>query len=65
MQHITDGFMIAMRILFYGAVIPGISASTRIYPDEDYINCECNTRVRTLENMTIYWGGEDKCIYGT
>ena len=38
------------------------------YAPEEYISCECNTRVQTnAKNMTIEWGGENvhSCVYPT
>lgn len=34
------------------------------YDESEYIRCRCNTRVATdAENMSVTFGGEDRCIY--
>ena len=34
------------------------------YDESEYIRCKCNTRVSTVaENMSVMFGGEDRCIY--
>lgn len=34
------------------------------YDESEYIRCKCNTRVATrYENMSVIFGGEDRCIY--
>ncbi|CBY11662.1 unnamed protein product [Oikopleura dioica] len=34
------------------------------YDESEYVRCRCNTRVATVaENMSVRFGGEDRCIY--
>ena len=58
--------LFGMKSLLCLMVFRRIVGSELPYPDEEYISCECDTRVTTIEkNMTIHWGGGSKCVYGT
>ena len=55
-----------MKPILIIAIARDLYARDILYPEDDYINCECDTRVTTVEkNMTIHWGGDNRCVYGT